>query len=210
MASRDESVVLTLLARARAGDDAARDELFSKCRNYVGLIARTQVESWMQTKVDASDLVQQTLLEAHRAFDDFRGNSEGEWLAWLRKILHHNTHDFIRRYKGTDKRRIQKEIRLQSIANDLSGSFFHDPPGHEQTPSQVISEYEQQIEVADAIARLSDDHREVIILRNLQRLPFDEIAERMERTRPAVQMLWMRAIQKLQQKLTHRDVDYSP
>lgn len=201
MSHNDESIVLTLLARAREGDDSARDELFSKCRNYVALIARTQVESWMQTKVDASDLVQQTLLEAHRGFADFRGDSEAEWLAWLRKILHHNTHDFIRQYKGTDKRRIQKEVRLQVSAGNQSGSFFHDPPGHEQTPSQIIAQHEQQIELADAISQLSDDHREVIILRNLQRLPFDEIATRMERTRPAVQMLWMRAIQKLQQTL---------
>ncbi|MCA9074021.1 MAG: sigma-70 family RNA polymerase sigma factor [Planctomycetaceae bacterium] len=209
MSQNDESIVLTLLAQAREGDDAARDELFSKCRNYVALIARTQVESWMQTKVDASDLVQQTLLEAHLGFADFRGNTEGEWLAWLRKILHHNTHDFIRRYKGTDKRRVQREVRLRGTVNDQSRSFFHDPPGHEQTPSQIIAEHEQQIELADAIAQLSDDHREVIILRNLQRLPFDEIATRMDRTRPAVQMLWMRAIQKLQQSLTNRD-DESP
>ncbi len=201
MSQNDESIVLTLLVRARAGDAAARDELFSKCRNYVALIARTQVESWMKTKVDASDLVQQTLLEAHRAFADFRGNTEAEWLAWLRTILNHNTHDFIRQYKGTDKRRIQKEMRLQTTSGDQSGSFFHDPPGHEPTPSQIIAEHEQQIELADSIARLSDDHREVIILRNLQRLPFEEVAQRMQRTRPAVQMLWMRAIQKLQASL---------
>ncbi len=202
MSQNDESIVLTLLARARAGDDAARDELFSQCRNYVALIARTHVESWMQTKIDASDLVQTTLLEAHRGFAEFRGNTEAEWLAWLCKILQHNTHDFIRQFKGTDKRRIQKEGRLQTTGGNQSGSFFHDPPGHEQTPSQIIAAHEQQIELANAIAQLSDDHREVVILRNLQRLPFDEVAQRMDRTRPAVQMLWMRAIQKLQLSLT--------
>jgi len=55
--------------------------------------------------------------------------------------------------------------------------------------------------VADALARLSPDHREVIMLRNLQRLPFQDVAERMGRSRPATQMLWMRAIQKLQEIL---------
>jgi len=207
MSQNDESLVLKLLTSARAGDDAARDALFAKCRNYVALIARTNVESWMQTKVDASDLVQQTLLEAHRGFADFRGETEAEWLGWLRKILHHNTHDFIRQYKGTDKRRIQKEVRLQQSAGDQSGSFFYDPPGHEETPSQIIAQHEQQIELADAIAQLSDDHREVIILRNLQRLPFDEVAARMERSRPAVQMLWMRAVQKLKEVLSGTESD---
>lgn len=186
--------------RARAGDDAARDELFAKCRNYVALIARTQVESWMRTKIDASDLVQQTLLEAHRGFDEFRGGTETEWLAWLRMILNHNAHDFIRRYK-TDKRHIGREVQMQQTAPDQSESFFHDPPGPEGTPSQIIVQREREIELADAIAQLTDDHREVIILRNLQRLPFDEIADRMNRSRPAVQMLWMRAIRKLQQQL---------
>ena len=56
--------------------------------------------------------------------------------------------------------------------------------------------------IADALARLSEDHKEVIVLRNLQRLPFDEVARRMDRSRPAVQMLWMRAIHKLQEAMS--------
>lgn len=203
-----ESVVVRLLARARKGDDGARDELFAKCRNYVALVARTHVESWMRTKVDASDLVQQTLLEAHRSFDEFRGGTEAEWLAWLRRILHHNTHDFIRRYK-TDKRRVQREVRMEGPREGDSAGLFHDPPGQEGTPSQIVARHEREIELADAIARLADDHREVIILRNLQRLPFDEVARRMDRSRPAVQMLWTRAIRKLQQQLTGGAADPS-
>ena len=203
MPSSDESIVIELLSRARDGDQAARDELFTKCRNYVGLVARSQVESWMRAKVDASDLVQQTLLEAHRGFADFRGETEAEWLAWLRQILSHNTHDFIRRFKQTDKRRIQREVQLRAATAD-GESFFHEPPGGDPTPSQIIAEKEREIELADAIAELSEDHQEVIMLRNLQRLPFDEVAARMERSRPAAQMLWMRAIRSLQQVLQRR------
>jgi RNA polymerase sigma-70 factor (ECF subfamily) len=209
MAQNDESIVVTLLSRARAGDETARDELFAKCRNYVALIARTQVESWMQTKVDASDLVQQTLLEAHRGFHNFRGETEAEWLAWLRTILGHNTHDFIRRYK-TDKRRVHKEVRLQMPAGDQSASFFHDPPSAEPTPSQIIVQHEREIELADALAQLAEDYQEVIVLRNLQRLPFEEVAHRMHRSRPAVQMLWMRAIRKLQQRMAGVYAEDSP
>jgi RNA polymerase sigma-70 factor (ECF subfamily) len=200
MAQHDESIVVTLLSRAREGDEAARDELFAKCRNYVALIARTQLESWMRTKVDASDLVQQTLLEAHRGFNNFRGETEAEWLAWLRTILGHNTHDFIRRYK-TDKRRVHKEVRLQMPAGDQSASFLHDPAAAEPTPSQIVVQHEREIELADALAHLAEDYQEVIMLRNLQRLPFEEVAHRMNRSRPAVQMLWMRAIRKLQQQM---------
>lgn len=200
MSEADESVVIRLLREARAGDDAARDELFTQCRNYVALVARTQVESWMNAKVDASDLVQQTLLEAHRGFADFRGATEAEWLAWLRQILAHNTHDFIRRFR-TDKRRVGREQRLDAPLDGPGGSLFHDPPDGGETPSQYIAQQEREIELANAISQLSDDHREVIVLRNLQRLSFNEVAERMDRSRPAVQMLWMRAVRKLEELL---------
>jgi RNA polymerase sigma-70 factor (ECF subfamily) len=207
--SSANSVLVRLLERSRQGDVDARDELFEKCRSYVQLVARTQLETWMRTKIDASDLVQQTLLEAHRGFHEFRGATEGEWLAWLRQILAHNTHDFVRRYKQTAKRHVQREISLDAPLQGLSGSFAAREPADEQmpTPSQVLSQREREIELANAIAQLSPDHQEVIILRNLQRLPFDEVAQRMERTRPAVQMLWMRAIKRLEQLLSADDTD---
>jgi RNA polymerase sigma-70 factor (ECF subfamily) len=198
MSVDSESLLVRLLRRARDGDVAARDELFAKCRNYVGLVARAQVESWMQAKVDASDLVQQTLLEAHRGFTKFEGNTEGEWLAWLKQILAHNAQDFVRRYR-TDKRHAAREVALQTPADGASGSYFRDPPDGGQTASQILLQQEREIELADAIAQLSPDHHEVIMLRNLQRLPFDEVARRMGRSRPAVQMLWMRALHKLEE-----------
>ena len=199
------SILGDLLNKARNGDAAARDELFDKCRNYVNIVARAQVESWLQAKVDASDLVQQTLLEAHRGLDGFRGNTEGEWLAWLRKILSNNTTDFIRRYKGAEKRRATKEVPLQMPLGDNSQEFFFDPSADIDSPSQIVMEHEREILLADAIAQLSEDHQEVVMLRNVQKLPFDEVARRMDRTRPAVQMLWMRAIKRLQQILKGQD-----
>lgn len=196
----DRSSLIPLLDRARSGEASARDELFARCRNYVALIAQTRVESWMHAKVDASDLVQQTLLEAFRGIEDFRGETDAEWLAWLRKILAHNTNDFIRRYR-TDKRAIGRERPLATTNPDQSRAAGIEPADPGKTPSQILADHERDIQIADAIARLADDHREVILLRNMQRLPFDEIARRMNRTRPAVQMLWMRAIRKLEELL---------
>ena len=80
-----------LIHRARSGDRSAENELMQKCRSYVTLIARAQIEGWMRTKFDASDLVQQTLLEAHQGIEKFKGETEAEWLGWLRGILNHNT-----------------------------------------------------------------------------------------------------------------------
>jgi RNA polymerase sigma-70 factor, ECF subfamily len=199
-----QSTVVQLLTSARQGDADAREALFERCRNYVSLVARNNIESWLRSKVDASDIVQQTMLEAHRCFTDFQGGTEAEWLAWLRRILVHNSQDAIRRYR-TDKRQVQNEVALDANFCGLSASFQIEPAANIDTPSAIVRQKETEIELADAITQLPDDYQEVIILRNLQRLPFDQVAERMGRSRPAVQMLWLRALRKLEQHLSHAD-----
>lgn len=196
-----------LLAGARDGDADQRDRLFQACRSYLQLIARTHVRTRLQAKADASDLVQLTLLEAHRDFDRFTGRSEAEWLAWLRKILSHNAADIIRRYTATDKRQAQREVPLAQPGDDSQFVGAPEPAGREATPSQQILCRDRQLQIAAALDSLSGDHREVIVLRNFERLPFDEIAVRMERTRPAVQMLWARALKKLQDALDDQSND---
>ena len=95
MNEEEKSNVTELIERARAGDAASRDQLFAVCRSYLGVVARSQVETWLRVKVDASDVVQQTLLEAHRDFDRFAGSSEKEWLGWLKQILAHNAAEHL-------------------------------------------------------------------------------------------------------------------
>jgi RNA polymerase sigma-70 factor (ECF subfamily) len=194
MSAPAASSVRDLLERARAGDRAALDRLFALCHSYVRIVAQAQVESWLRAKVDASDLAQQTLLDAYRAFGQFEGATSAEWLAWLRRILEHNAADFVRTYHGTAKRQVGREVSLDGPASLALA-------GNGESPSQALLRKESELLMADALARLSDDHREVILLRNLQRLPFDEVARRMGRTRPAVQMLWMRALRKLQDEM---------
>jgi RNA polymerase sigma-70 factor (ECF subfamily) len=194
------SVLVELLERARNGDDGARDELFDRCRNYVSLLARVHIESWLQARVDPSDLVQQTLLEAYRGMGGFKGQSEGEWLAWLKQILKNNATDYIRRYKGTAKRRIQREVSIESPRHG-SSQFRMDLSDPGDSPSQLVMQYENEIQLAEAVSRLDEDYQEVILLRNVQRLSFNEVAQRMDRSRPAAQMLWLRALRKLKANL---------
>ena len=201
MATDSNQSVSNLLALARGGDDRAANELFARCRNYLAVVARAQVESWLRAKADASDIVQETLVEAHRDLRQFRGATEAEWLAWLRQILSRNTADFIRRYRGTGKRQQRLEVPLAPPPDRSSLAAGLEPRDNGETPTQEIMRLEREIQVADAITRLEPDHQEVIVLRNLERLPFEEVAQRMGRSRPAVQMLWMRAVKKLQQEM---------
>ena len=198
-----------LIASARQGDRACRDRLFELCRSYLGLVARAQVESWLRVKVDASDLVQQTMLEAHRDFDRFRGASEKEWLAWLRRILAHNVADFVRHYRKSAKRGAAREIPFRDPAASGAGGA-PEPAAPDVTPSQEFMRLENEIRVATALAQLAPDYQEVILLRNLERLPFDEVARRMDRSRPAAQMLWMRAMRKLREALADEPAAEDP
>lgn len=203
MSQPEDTNVGRLIGQAQQGDDSARGRLFQLGRNYMGLVARAQVESWLRVKVDASDLVQQTMLEAHRDFKRFQGQSEKEWLAWLRRILAHNMADFVRCYRGTSKR-AGREVPIR--LGDTTAAFgAPEPAAPGPTPSQEFLQIDAELRVAEAVSRLPPDYQEVIMLRNLQRLPFAEVAERMERSRPAVQMLWMRAIRRLQEILAETD-----
>ncbi|HEY2146755.1 MAG TPA: sigma-70 family RNA polymerase sigma factor [Pirellulales bacterium] len=189
-----------LLTQARAGDAAARDRLFAACRNYLAVVARAEVGSWLRAKVDASDLVQQTLLDAHRGLANFRGQSEAEWLGWLRQILSHNAADFVRHYGEAAKRKAAREVPLATADSQQTNPMRFEPAAAIETPSEMLMRRETELQLADAIAALPEDYQEVIVLRNLQRLPFDEVARRMSRSRPAAQMLWMRAIRSLREK----------
>ncbi|MCI0684208.1 MAG: sigma-70 family RNA polymerase sigma factor [Gemmataceae bacterium] len=194
----DELSITDLLQRARA-EPAELDRLFGQCRNYLAVIARAHIEKRLQAKVDASDLVQQTLLEAYRDFRNFRGGTEAEWLAWLKRILAHNAANFIRHWQTTGKRAAKREVPIGP--GDSSMAPRPEPADNGESPSQALLRKERALLVADAVAQLPADYQEVINLRNLQRLPFQDVAERMGRSRPAVQMLWLRALNQLQQIL---------
>src|SRR5439155_18589150 len=97
-----------LLRQARAGDGAALGQLLELYQNYLLLLARLQIGRRLQSKVDAADLVQETFLEAHRHFAQFRGTTEEELVSWLRHILAANLANLVRRYLGTRRRDIRK------------------------------------------------------------------------------------------------------
>jgi RNA polymerase sigma-70 factor (ECF subfamily) len=199
MSETGNSEIDDLIRRAQEGDAECRERLFTLCRGYLGFAARAQVESWLKVKVDASDLVQQTMLEAHRDFHRFQGDSEQQLLAWLRKILINNLGDFVRHYRGTAKRRIGREVRFRAGGESGCTGGAPEPVAPDGSPSQEFLRRDDELQLIAALEKLPPDYQEVIFLRNLQRLPFNEVAESMQRSRPAAQMLWKRAIDKLRE-----------
>ena len=188
------------LDRARRGDAEARNLLFGACRSFVATAARFHLQRRLQAKVDASDVVQQSLLEAHRGFEGFAGETPAEWLAWLKRIVAHNAYDAAKRYHGTAKRNAGREVPL--APHDDASAGWHEPPiDPASSPSQRVVRWEQELLLAAAMESLTEDHRDVLFLRNIERLPFEEVAQRMGRSAGACRMLWMRAIAGLREQL---------
>lgn len=189
-----------LIAQSKSGCRDSLGELLSIYRSYLSLVASLQIDKPLQEKVSASDLVQATCLQAHKGIGDFDGNSERELLAWLRKILVSQLLNELRRY-STLGRNLKLERKLNTCSEQSSmmlGSMLA-APGH--SPSQSAMRRERAVLLADALAGLPEDYREVIVLRHLQSMPFSTIAKQTDRTVDSVKGIWRRAIAQLRSSL---------
>ena len=187
------------LRAARAGSREALGQALEACRAYLLLIARQELDPELQAKGSASDLVQETFLEAQRDFDGFHGTSEDELLAWLRRLLLNNIANFRRRYRDTAKRQATVEVSL-----DAGGSSDHwaealvaDAP----PPGDDLLAQERAEAVRQALARLADEHRQVLLLRYQEECSFAEIGRLMQRSDNAAQKLFARALERLREEL---------
>lgn len=197
MPSKSSNDPLCYLALARQGSYQARGALLEVYRGYLELLARVEIGRRLQTKLDTGDIVQETFLEAHRNFDAFRGGTEAELVAWLRGIFAARLSNLVRHYlrtQGRDLRREQAlEINLDQSSRLLDRGLF----AGGGTPSQQVVRREQGVLLAESLAKLPDDYREVIVLRHLEELTFPEIARQLGRTVDSVQKVWVRALAKL-------------
>jgi RNA polymerase sigma-70 factor, ECF subfamily len=186
------------LPAARAGSGEALGQVLESCRGYLLLIAQQELDAALQAKGGASDLVQQTFLEAQRDFSGFHGTTHAALLAWMRQLLLNNLANFRRDFQR-DKRRVTREIAL--ALGDSSGPRAGDLNAGTPTPSVELMNAEQTEALERALARLPEDYRRVIQLRYREERSFEAIAELMQRSQNAVRKLWSRAIERLQQEL---------
>jgi RNA polymerase sigma-70 factor (ECF subfamily) len=186
------------LAAARAGSADALGQALQGCRDYLLLIAQQELDPNLRAKGGASDIVQETFLEAQRAFQNFQGTSDEELRAWLRRILLNNLGDFTRRYRDTDMRAVGREVRLAGEGS--SAGVGANLAAEASTPSAHALEQEESELLMQAIDRLADDHRRVILLRYREELSFEEIGQRMDRSPAAVRKLWARAMVRLREE----------
>src|SRR6266851_7203579 len=145
-----------LIRRCRAGEAAAREQLFQRYDSYLKVLAQTQLGRHLRAKCAPSDLVQQTLMEAYRDFATFQGNHEGELLAWLRRILAHNLFNESRRF-AAQQRDAAREVSLERVQHGVEQSSLamgQCLPADTPSPSHLASQRESSVRLADALSRL--------------------------------------------------------
>lgn len=184
-----------------ADADDPRTQWLMRYEAWLKLLARLEIDSRFQGKFSESDAVQQTLLEAWRCWDRFRGDDESARLAWLRQILAHQLAHLARHYGATQKRNTARELSLEHTLARSSDRLEGLLAANQSSPSDVALRREQQLRLAEALDRLPAEYRDVIILRNLEELSYEEIAARMNRSPGAVRMLWLRALAALRTDL---------
>jgi RNA polymerase sigma-70 factor (ECF subfamily) len=206
--AHEEMDIPSLITSARRGSKSSIGELLQQYRNYLIVLAATQIEKRLQPRVSPSDVVQETMLRAHKNFGQFRGATEHELLAWLRQILVNNLATFVEHHMLAARRDVRREVSMERLGAALEQSTIQLAaliPAQGKTPSVAVQQREDAVLLADRMAKLPDDYREVLVLRNLQGLPFEEVAERIGRSIGATRMLWLRAIEKLRAAYKNED-----
>jgi RNA polymerase sigma-70 factor (ECF subfamily) len=189
---------------ARAGDFAILGRLLESYRNYLHLLARIEIGRRLQGKIDASDVVQETFLDAHRYFPGFRGQAEAQLAHWLREILAGTLANVVRRYLGTQARDVRLERALVADLDQSSNALVQLLVDPHSSPSQHAIQKEQTYQIAEALASLPEDYQTVIVLRHLEELTFPQVAERMGRSLDSVEKLWLRALPRLRRAFAEK------
>ena len=185
----------------RGASDDQRTEWLVRYEAWLKTLARLEIDTRFQGKFSASDAVQQTMLEAWRVWDNFRGHTEAERVAWLRGILAHQLAHLARQFAGVQKRDVAREQSLNESLARSSQRLDHLLEAQGPSPSDELAAGEQRLRLTEVLDRLPEDYRQVILLRNLRELSYDEIARQMDRRPGAVRMLWIRALARLRDEI---------
>jgi RNA polymerase sigma-70 factor (ECF subfamily) len=191
-----------LIRRARDGDVQALGELMDEYRAYLRVIAQRHLPARLDSRLDASDVVQQTMLSVHRYIEQFLGTHEAEFVAWMRQILERNVQEAIRNHIGVKKRAVGREQALDA-GSPSSGQTGFTPIAREPSPSQRAMLGDDAVRLARALERLPEEQREAVRLRHLEGQSLLEIATILEKSPVAVAGLLKRGLQGLRKHLIH-------
>jgi RNA polymerase sigma-70 factor (ECF subfamily) len=167
-----------------------------KFRTYLLLLARMQIARKLRAKLDPSDVVQQTLLDAHRQMEQFRGTTPAEMAGWLRRMLACNLADALRAF-SRGKRDVARERSLVSALDESSARIQSWLQAEQSSPGQKAQRTEDLLRLATALADLPAAQREAMVLHYWQGQTLAQVAAQLGRTSPAVAGLLQRGLKSL-------------
>jgi RNA polymerase sigma-70 factor (ECF subfamily) len=165
-------------------------------RPHLRILARILLDPRLRAKLDASDVVQQALMDAHKNRPQFHGSTEAEMAAWLRQILVHDLADAVRALG-----RAKRDAALEVAIHDSSCRLDAWVAASQSSPSRRAGREEEAVRLAEAMARLPEDQRTAVELHHLQEHSLKETAERMGKTQGSVASLINRGVKGLRQTL---------
>ena len=165
-------------------------------RSYLHLLARLQLDARLRGKLDSSDMVQQTLLQAHQNRGQFQGTSEAELVAWLRTILAHTVANELARFRSA-KRDVALERSLEAAVEESSARAEAWLAADQSSPSEQVAGQEQSLRLAEALAQLPEEQRTAVELHHLNGCSVAAVAEQTGQTPAAVAGLLRRGLKRL-------------
>jgi RNA polymerase sigma-70 factor, ECF subfamily len=190
-----------LIERAARGEKSARDRLLSYYRDHLRRMVAERLDRRLAARVDPSDVVQETLMEASRRLEEYLKARPLPLLAWLRRIAVERVIDTHRRHLGSQRRSVARERGGPPIIDGSAVGLAEAFVNTQTSPSGVVMRAEQGDRVRTAIDRLPPKCREILVMRHLEHMELDEIAEELGISSGAVKARILRALLRLREIL---------
>ncbi len=196
-----------LLARARDGSDEAVEQLLESHRSELVAAVRRRLDRAISQRVDASDIVQDVLLEASQRLADYLRQPNMPFSLWLRHLARDRIIDMHRRHRQAERRSVDREQSLNKKRSDSPSSVdlvgqLSDP---NITPAAAALRREFQSRFLEALGELDPGDRDVLMMRHFEHMSNSEVAEALGLSQPAAGMRYLRALRRVRMLLTQQD-----
>lgn len=205
----DASETQQLLDLARGGDALARSRLLERHREAVRRMIAVRMDPALQRRVDASDIVQDVLIEADRRLQEYLTANKMPFQLWLRHMARDRLIDAHRRHRGAARRSLDREKPLAQTeqSNQSAIDLANLLVDRQLTPAAAATHHELELRFQQALETLEEDDREIVLMRHFEQLTNQQAAEALKLSEPAASMRYLRAMRRLRSLLEEVPAD---